>query len=440
MNELVQRIDYAKSLDCVHCGLCLNSCPTYRISGAEPSSPRGRIHLMRSMAEGALEPDARVKEELDYCLLCRNCESVCPSGVEFGQLMEGARDGAERAFPRSGFARMAREIGFGLLLRSRTALRAASALGRVAQRTGALELASKFAGPAARALADAPRIPPASERRRPAAFTPAMGERLGAVAFLEGCVMTELYARVNEAAIRSLAAAGFDVHVPLRHMCCGSLHAHNGELAGARELARETIGLFDALVDENGSPLPVVVDSAGCGSHMKEYGHLLAGDLAWNRRAAAFSLRVHDWTEWMVREPARERVRKALAQDADARRAVKATWDDPCHLCHGQGVRTQPRELIGWLGVEHVPLRDAESCCGSAGIYSLARPEDAQAVLAPKLEALAETGAGLLLVANPGCHMQWEGGVKRSGQGVRVMHIAEAVDRALRGEPLQPGG
>lgn len=436
MNELVQRIDYAKSLDCVHCGLCLNSCPTYRISGAEPSSPRGRIHLMRSMAEGTLEPDARVKEELDYCLLCRNCESVCPSGVKFGQLMEGARDGAERAMPRSGFARMARELGFGVLLRSRTALRAAASFGRAAQRSGALALAAKLGGAAGRALADAPTIPPAAQRKRPAAFTPAQGARLGAVAFLEGCVMTELYARVNEAAIRSLAMAGFDVHVPLRHVCCGSLHAHNGELSGARELARETIAFFDALVDERGAPLPVVVDSAGCGSHMKEYGHLLADDLVWRARAEAFARRVHDWTEWMVREPARERVRSALQADAASRRATKVTWDDPCHLCHGQGVRSQPRELIAWLGAEHVPLRDAEACCGSAGIYSLVRPEDSQAVLAPKLEALAETGAGLLLVANPGCHMQWEGGVKRAGQAVRVLHLAEAVDRGLRGEAL----
>ena len=143
MNELKERIDYAKSLDCVHCGLCLNSCPTYRITGAESSSPRGRIHLMRSIAEGGLDPDAGVKEELDYCLLCRNCESVCPSGVQFGQLMEGARDGAERAMPSTGFARVAREVGFGVLLRSRGALRAASALGRLAQRSGALDLVAR---------------------------------------------------------------------------------------------------------------------------------------------------------------------------------------------------------------------------------------------------------------------------------------------------------
>ena len=169
---------------------------------------------------------------------------------------------------------------------------------------------------------------------------------------------------------------------------------------------------------------------------MKEYGHLLADDLVWRARAETFARRVHDWTEWMVREPARERVRSALQADAASRRKTKVTWDDPCHLCHGQGVRSQPRELIAWLGAEHVPLRDAEACCGSAGIYSLVRPEDSQAVLAPKLEALAETGAGLLLVANPGCHMQWEGGVKRAGQAVRVLHLAEAVDRGLRGEAL----
>ncbi|MEY2746295.1 MAG: hypothetical protein RL112_1337 [Planctomycetota bacterium] len=436
MSELRQGIDYLKSLDCVHCGLCLNSCPTYRLSGAEPSSPRGRIHLMRSIAEGALAPDAGVKEEFDFCLLCRHCESACPSGVQFGQLMEGARDAAERAMPRTGFAKVAREVGFGVLLRSRGALRAASALGRVAQRSGALDLVARALGERGKALAQAPAVPPARERTRPRAFTPARGERLGAVAFLEGCVMTEFYSRVNAAAIRALSAAGFDVHVPLAHMCCGSLHAHNGELPGARELARETIAAFDALVDEQGAPLPVVVDSAGCGSHMKEYHHLLADDLAWRERARAFARRVHDWTEWMTREPARERVRAALRADAESRRGLRATWDDPCHLCHGQGVRRPPRELIEWMGVAHVPIEDPESCCGSAGIYSLLRPADSQAVLAPRLAALAATGAEVLLVGNPGCHMQWEGGVKRAGQATRVLHIAEAVDRAMAGEAI----
>jgi glycolate oxidase iron-sulfur subunit len=436
MDELKERIDYAKSLDCVHCGLCLNSCPTYRISGAEASSPRGRIHLMRSIAEGALPADEGVKEELDYCLLCRNCESVCPSGVQFGQLMEGARDGAERAMPRTGFARLAREVGFGVLLRSRGALRAASALGRLAQRSGALELATRVLGDGAGALALAPAIPPARERARPPAFTPARGERLGAVAFLEGCVMTEFYSRVNSAAIRALSSAGFDVHVPLAHMCCGSLHAHNGELHGARELARETIAAFDAVVDGRGAPLPVVVDSAGCGSHMKEYHHLLAADIAWRERAQAFSRRVQDWTEWMTREPARSRVRSALQAGAEARRGLRATWDDPCHLCHGQGVRRPPRELIEWMGVHHEPIEDPEACCGSAGIYSLLRPADSQAVLAPRLAALAATRAEVLLVGNPGCHMQWEGGVKRAGQATRVLHIAEAVDRAMAGEAI----
>ena len=436
MNELKDRIDYAKSLDCVHCGLCLNSCPTYRLSGAEPSSPRGRIHLKRSVAEGALEPDARMKEEFDFCLLCRHCESVCPSGVKFGQLMEGARDGAERAMPRTGFARVARELGFGVLLRSRTALRAFTALGRLAQVSGATAWTAKLLGTHGQMLVDAPSLPPARDRQRPAALTRATGTRVGAVAFLEGCVMTELFARVNAAAIRTLAYAGFDVHVPLRHMCCGSLHAHNGELTGARELARETIALFDALVDEHGQPLPVIVDSAGCGSHMKEYGHLLADDLAWSARAAAFARRVYDWTEWLVREPARSVLQPALAAQAARHRDTTVTWDDPCHLCHGQGIRSQPRLLISWLGAPHAPLRDAESCCGSAGIYSLVRPEDSKAVLAPKLEALQETGAQVLLTANPGCHLQWESGVKRTGQSVRVLHLAEAIDNSLRGQAL----
>ncbi len=425
-----QLVDYTRSLDCIHCGLCLNACPTYRLTGAEPSSPRGRIHLMRALAEGHIEPDADYAEELDFCLLCRNCESVCPSGVQFGRMMEHARGSLEPVRQRGALATLARRIGFDLLLRDRGALRVFTTLGRWAQVTGVAGLAASLLGPAGRRLREAPTIPPAGERARLAVTTPAAGKRLGAVALLEGCVMPELLGRTNRATARVLARSGFDVHVAREHMCCGSLHAHNGEEAGARALALETLDAFERLVDADGAPLPLIVNSAGCGSHLKDLAHQFPADAAQRARAARLSARVRDLTEFLAAGPGAQGLSSAL-QSAPAR-PMRVTWDDPCHLAHGQGVRSEPRLILrGIPGLELVEMPDAEGCCGSAGIYSLARPDDAARVLAPKLESLRRSAARTLVTANPGCQLQWSGGVRRAGLDVRVLHIAELLDEAL---------
>lgn len=398
-------VDYAGSLDCIHCGMCVTSCPTWKITGVESSSPRGRIHLMRAVAEGRLEPDADYVEEMEFCLLCRHCESVCPSGVKFGAMMEIARDGISRKVGRPFRERVLRWIGFRVLLPHPFLLRVGATLGRLAQRLGL----PRFGGPA---------IPPASERSALPSRTPARGERLGEVAVLEGCVMPILYGRVNRATVDVLARCGFDVHCPKPRVCCGSLHAHNGDLEGARRLARRTIAAFETVPGE------IVVNSAGCSAHMKDYAHLLAEDSAWFERAEAFVARVHDFSEFLAEDRCRTRLTGAF-RGSDV---TLVAYDDPCHLCHGQGIRSQPRQLLDAIpGLRRVEMQGSESCCGSAGIYSLLRPSTAAEILDPKIRAFVESGAKTLVTANPGCQMQWETGFARAGVDARVAHVAEIL-------------
>ncbi|MFM7299221.1 MAG: (Fe-S)-binding protein [Planctomycetota bacterium] len=411
-------VDYAKSLDCIHCGLCLRTCPTYQLTGAEPSSPRGRIYLMRAVAEGQLAAtDPQYREEMDFCLACRHCESVCPAGVRFGEMIETARAGLETTQPRGFLARTARRIGFGTILRSRFWLSLVASSMRLAQVTGAARLLGNLGRP----LVEMPTVPPKSERAELPSSTPAVGTRRGEVAMLEGCAMRELYGRVNRATVEVLAGIGFETKVPSGHVCCGALHAHNGELEGARELARSTIEHFERC----GSG-PIVVNSAGCGAHMKAYGHLLADDAAWRERAGRFSARVKDFSEFVAAELPTD-MKGALGEELGT-----LAYDDPCHLCHGQQVRSQPRALLERSGAARVELPDSESCCGSAGIYSMLRPNDSKAIFAKKAEAFRSCGADTLVTANPGCHMQWESGLAREGVKARVLHLAEVMSAALR--------
>lgn len=404
-------VDYAASLDCIHCGLCLRTCPTYQLTGSEASSPRGRIYMMRGVAEGRLRGDEPAfVDEMDFCLGCRHCESVCPAGVRFGQMMETTRDGLVRTTHRPLLERALRWLGFRLVLPRRALIRLAFTCLALAQRTGLTRLFST--------LRDLPPVPPRRDRAPLPEHTPADGGCVGQAFVLAGCVMPELYGRVNRATVRTLARLGVESRAPRGHTCCGALHAHNGDLAGARELARGTVEAFE------GSE-PIVVNSAGCGAHMKGYGHLLADDAAWRERAEAFAARVEDLAEFVA-------PRWQTAPPPPAPDLGTVTYDDPCHLCHGQKIRDEPRTLLDSIpGLERVELRDSESCCGSAGLYSMLRPADSRALLAPKLAALEASGADVLVTANPGCHMQWETGLRRAGAATRVMHLAELLD----GEP-----
>lgn len=428
-------VDYAKSLDCIHCGLCLSSCPTYRLTGREASSPRGRIHLMRSVAEERIEADASYAEELDFCLVCRNCESVCPAGVRFGEMMEQARDGIEGSRPRFLPVRLARWIGFRVVLPKRWALRLAIGALSLGQATGVLGLIAPLLGRRGQALNQLPRVPRRSERGPLPSLVPADRRALPSdesprVAVLfEGCVMPELYGRVNRACAATLTKLGEDVRCPVdRAPCCGALHAHNGDLEGSRDQARRVIDSYGVHHPE----APIVVNSAGCGAHMKDFGRLLEDDPAYAGRARSFADRVVDFSEHAAPRLEGKRAFAGTVGAAGTRGAApKVTWDDPCHLCHGQGIRKEPRDLLARLdGIETVPLERSESCCGSAGIYSVLRPGDSQAVFAEKLEAFRRSGADVLVTANPGCQLQWESGLRSAGIPARVMHIGELLGDA----------
>jgi len=413
-------VDYAASLDCIHCGLCLQTCPTFRLTGVETSSPRGRIHLMRAIAEDRAAADADYAEELDFCLLCRHCESVCPAGVRFGEMMEFARGTREQALPRGRLARLARWLGFRVVLPSRAWLRVASSLLWLAQLLRLDRLAARLGGSRAAGLADLPRVPPLSDRALLPRTIPARGEERGRALLLEGCMQPELFGRVNRATADSLARLGIASRVP-SFTCCGSLQAHNGDPEGARRLARAMLAACERLDGDD----PIVVNSAGCGAHMRELANLFAGEPDLAARARSFAARVVDYSVFVA----------PLVEDRDLRvprELSPVTWDDPCHLCHAQNVRDEPRRVLARLtGVEVVPLANSEACCGSAGIYSLLRPEDSRAVFEPKLAAFCASGARTLVTSNPGCQLQWTAGFARAGVDARVVHLAELVATGL---------
>ena len=464
--ETLQLVDYAKTLDCIHCGLCLQTCPTYRLSGVESSSPRGRIHLMRAVGEERLEPDASYDEELDYCLLCRHCESVCPAGVPFGQMMETARHASAERRRRPFLARLA----LNHVLPKRFLLRLAGSLLRMAQLLRMEGIAARLSRTDPEGLRKLPRVPALPGRPLLASTNPAMQDPTGAneerngtapgdlvdradladraaptqVVMLQGCVQAELFAHVNRATLRSLQLLGCGVAVPSELVCCGSLHAHNGDREGARMLAKRAVEALEALRDEAGRRLPLVVNSAGCGSHLKELHELFPAEDPWHARAREVAESVQDYAVFVARRTAA--LQGADRADDEGRGEVGArpllprlpddllptpvTWDDPCHLCHGQGVRDEPRTLLrSLLGDDYVELDDAEACCGSAGVYSLARPADAQRVFSTKREAFERSGARTLVTANPGCQLQWSAGLE--GESTRVVHLAELVEAAL---------
>ncbi len=422
-------VDYAHTLDCIHCGLCLRTCPTYQLTGNESSSPRGRIALMRAVAEERLDPRTpEYGEELDFCLVCRHCESVCPAGVRFGEMMEHARSSLAKIVARPLHVRFVRWAGFSRGLRSRFVLARAHALLRAVQRNGMLKIVGEALGERGAGMAALPQTPPAAERKLLPEFTAAKTVRRGEVAMLEGCVMPEMFGRVNRATASVLSKLGFDVRTTRDMVCCGALHAHNGELDQARELARTMIVAFEK-IPSAALNSPIVVNSAGCGAHMKEIGRLLAGDQEWGERAARLVRRVVDFSQFVApRIDAGLQLRFARA-DAPYRVA----YDDPCHLCHGQQIRSEPREILDRMeGLRRVEMPGSESCCGSAGIYSILRPADSAAVLAPKLAEFAATKAEILITANPGCHLQWQMGLARTESKAKVLHIAEVLDTALQ--------
>ncbi|HOL70142.1 MAG TPA: (Fe-S)-binding protein [Bryobacteraceae bacterium] len=412
---------------CVHCGLCLNACPTYRELGLEMDSPRGRVYQMVKVAEGEMPIGPSYIKHLELCLACRACETACPSGVQYGRLIEAARAQIETVRRRSLPARLLRGFIFNRLLVSPRLLRLAGNLLWVYQASGMRALAESTG--LLKSFGRLGRLAPLTpEAERPFFFDqigktfPAEGKRRYRVAFLAGCIANVCFARLNEATVRVLQKNGCDVVIPAGQGCCGALHVHSGMREEARRLARRNIDAIPAADFD-----AIITNAAGCGSTLKEYHELLADDSAYAARAAAFSRAVRDVTEFLA----------SIELNRDMR-PVRATvtYQDSCHLAHGQRVRLAPRRLLQAVpGLEFRQMPLSDLCCGSAGIYNVVQSDMAAAILAKKMESINGTGADIIATANPGCMLQLRAGAALYGQGRRVAHVVELLDEAYRREP-----
>ena len=413
--------EYADYSRCVHCGLCLNHCPTYRLWGQEPDSPRGRIRQMQLVDEGRLELGDAFVRHIDRCLDCRACETACPSGVEYGKLVEMARAQIASQYRRPILSRLVRDFVYRRLLPYPGRIKAAARVLGVYQRSGLAGLARGSGILRLLGLQDRERLLPKIDSKfffdEIGRTFPAVGERRARVAFFAGCVARVTFSELNRATIRVLQANGCEVVVPAGQVCCGALAAHAGEREVARKLARANLSAFGA-----GDFDAIVTNAAGCGSTLKEYAHLFsAGDLA-HEHVAGFVGKVRDVTEFLAE----------LELVAPMRTlTLRVTYQDSCHLAHGQRIREAPRKLIRAVpGVELMEMRLADQCCGSAGVYNVTETEASLQLLALKMECARETKAQAIVTANPGCILQLRAGAEMHGTGQEVLHVVELLDRA----------
>ncbi len=399
---------------CVHCGFCLPACPTYLALEDENDSPRGRIVLMRSLLEGDMAvTDPVVQQHMDRCLGCRACETACPSGVPYGQLLEATRATLREVKRPPFIATLILHV-----FASRWMLSLALFGGRVLRATGLPQLFAALPGRAGAGMAMLASTRSVLGTR---AYAASGSGTAGEVTLLRGCVMDGLQRATNAATERTLTVNGFRLVETPSQGCCGALHAHAGDLETARSLAKANIIAFEA------TPAALIaVNAAGCGAMLKEYAHLLHGDASWQQRADAVSARTRDATELLA---------MVGPKPARLEAPVTITYDAPCHLQHAQRLTAPPLTIIQSIGnVTYVPLEDSDQCCGSAGIYNLIEPAVSDAVLAPKLRNIAATGATLVVTGNPGCLMQIGAGLLRAGAGTRVIHPIDLLDAAYAAE------
>jgi glycolate oxidase iron-sulfur subunit len=401
-------LDTQKSLACIHCGLCLASCPTYLETGNENDSPRGRIYLMRALQDGRLPLENTAVRHIDLCLGCRACEAVCPSGVEYGALLEATRDHIEHHYERSAWQNFLRHFAIEKVFpypeRMELALRPASLLKKVAK------FLPKFAREALSL------IPNEIEQGALPPFSPAVGARRARVGMVRGCVMSVMFDPTNISTMKLLNRVGYDVVVPPQQGCCGALYAHGGNLREARESAKRNIDAFQ-------SADMVVINAAGCGSTLKEYGHLLAEDEKWQARGEEFGHKVKDVTEVL-----------GAFSWSEIGETRKVTYHDACHLAHAQRITKPPREIIrSVVGKNFVELPESDVCCGSAGSYNLTEPEMAERLQRRKIENILKSGAEVVLTTNPGCLLQIRAGLKKAGaEHIRALHL---VDYLIDAQP-----
>ena len=429
------KLDEDQLTNCMRCGFCLPACPTFRETGLEAESPRGRIALMKAVVDGLMEPDTAFEEQIDHCLGCRACETACPADVKYGRLLEQARDAIEDHTVRHRpWVRAARKAAFEGLFPHPKRMRLLGGALKLYQRSGLRTLA-RGAG-LLKLLPEPMRemeaiLPEASSRgvaQRIGVRHPAKGERIATVGLFRGCVMDVLFAETNVHTVELLTAAGFEVVIPPAQTCCGALHAHGGEADAARRLARRNIRAFkEAGVDF------IVSNAGGCGALLVEYGHLLHDDPDWREDAEWFAARAVDVSELLVR---RGRPLDLSGPKPEAAgRPDRITYQDSCHLRNVMRSSDAPRELIRRVkGAVFVEMREADRCCGSAGIYNLTRPEMAGQILAHKMEHANATEADYLLTSNPGCLLQMKLGIRKHGGGRRMeaVHIVDYLHRHWR--------
>lgn len=448
---------------CIHCGFCLPTCPTYAVLGVEMDSPRGRIYQMQAVADGRLEISPDFVEHINCCLGCRACETACPSGVQFGKLIEAAReqiqievahtplvlslselgvpgqaehlaqDGAEHPVTpplETLTERLLRRLFFDLVLPSRLATSLLFAGLKLYQRSGLQKLVHRTG------LLDAVNALPTSlqgKLKAPEALmqnvkgdlfpavlpeiTPAKGQRRYRVGFISGCIMDQVFRDINEATIRVLSANGCEVITPVQQQCCGALHIHAGEAERGRDLARHNIDVFEPYNCD-----AIIINSAGCGSNLKEYGHLLRDDPAYALRARNFSAKVKDISEFLT----------SIDWNHDMGELTRTVaYHDACHLVHGQKIKQQPRQLLQAIpGITLVNLKEADWCCGSAGIYNITNQEMATTLLQRKMDNIAATGASVIATGNPGCMQQIALGARQRGLEIDVVHPIQLIDEA----------
>ena len=425
-NGLLTKFDMDGILNCMHCGFCLPACPTYRQTGMEFASPRGRIALMKGVAKGDLSVNEEFEQNMYLCLGCRACETACPAGVPYGSLVETAREVVEDNKKDKAKYPFIRTVVFEKLFKNPkrmkqlgTALWAAQTIGlqTLADKTGLVNILPR---PMAEMQKAVDKVTSPWERKKRVSFMKSSQDKALKIGFFTGCIMDVMYYETNQATARLLQKAGCDVVFVEDQACCGILHAHSGEKDGAIELAKRNIEAFEK------SDVDFIVNNAGgCGAALKEYHHWFHDQPEWKERAMKFVAKMRDANELLTELPPIE---------FSKRLDVRVTYQDSCHLAHGQGVRNQPRQLLKSIpGVEYVELKDADSCCGSAGIYNITNYDMSMQILDSKMEHVKDTKAHYIVTSNPGCLLQMKNGIIRAGmQGkMEALHIMDLLARAL---------
>lgn len=420
--------DENKWADCVHCGMCLESCPTYEQTGQEQHSPRGRVHLIKSVAEGKLEVNEQFMDPVYQCLDCRACTTACPADVDVGGLIEEARGQIRQAMPLTGVKGLVSKFFLeGLfphpnrmqLLGDLLKFYQKSGLQKLVRSTGLIRIMPKHL---AQMESIMPGIGvPVRKKYKNESVIPAKGEGKHTVALLTGCIMDVMFSDINESTINVLTRNGNNVTIPKQQTCCGALHVHAGDRETGRRLAKQNI---EAFKDAD----KVIVNAAGCGCMLQDYPELFREDPEWKEKAEAFSAKVQDISKYL-HDTGYEKPKSELK--------TRLTYHDACHLAHGQGVRQEPRQiLLDIPGVEMVNMPNADRCCGSAGIYNITNPEMAGAILESKMQNVPED-VEMISMGNPGCMLQMAVGVEKYGRSQKIVHTVQLLDWAYKKDDEQ---